>query len=60
MVRLNDPDAMAAKVTELGGTVCIEPTDIPNTGRFAVIEDPQGAFLSIIRMKQVDPIESLK
>jgi uncharacterized protein len=44
-----DVDAAAAKVTKLGGTVCVPPTDIPGTGRFAVIGDPQGAYLSLYK-----------
>ena len=39
-----DVDAAAAKVGKLGGSVCVPPTDIPGTGRFAVVGDPQGAY----------------
>lgn len=44
-----DVDAAAAKVTALGGSTCVPPTDIPNTGRFAVVGDPQGAFFSLYK-----------
>ncbi|HEX5051058.1 MAG TPA: VOC family protein [Planctomycetota bacterium] len=44
-----DVDASAAKVRELGGSVVVPPTDIPQTGRFAVIRDPQGALFSIYK-----------
>lgn len=44
-----DVDAAAARVKELGGTVCVPPTDIPNTGRFAVVGDPQGAYFSLYK-----------
>lgn len=44
-------DASAEKAKELGGTVCVPPTDIPNTGRFSVLNDPTGAFLSIFQSK---------
>jgi|JRYL01.1.fsa_nt_gb predicted enzyme related to lactoylglutathione lyase len=40
-------DAAAAKVTELGGSVCVPPTDIPQTGRFSVVADPTGAYFSL-------------
>jgi predicted enzyme related to lactoylglutathione lyase len=43
-----DADASANKAKELGGTICVPPTDIPRVGRFSVIEDPQGASFSII------------
>jgi predicted enzyme related to lactoylglutathione lyase len=49
-VAVDDVDATAAKVTELGGSVCVPPTDIPNVGRFAVINDPTGAALSVIAL----------
>jgi len=42
-----DCDASAAKVTELGGTVHLPPTDI-TPGRFAVCADPQGAMFQIM------------
>lgn len=43
-------DESAKKVAELGGRVCVPPTDIPEVGRFAVINDPQGAVFSIIQL----------
>ncbi len=46
---VDDCDASAAKVTELGGTVCVPPTNIP-PGRFSVVQDPQGATFTIIHM----------
>ena len=42
-----DVDASAAKATSLGGTLTVPPMDIPNTGRFAMISDPQGAMFAI-------------
>ncbi|HEX6681385.1 MAG TPA: VOC family protein [Candidatus Limnocylindrales bacterium] len=49
-VAVDDVDATAAKSKQLGGGVSVEPTDI-DPGRFAIINDPQGAFLSIIKMR---------
>ena len=46
---VDDVDRAAAKVAQLGGSVCVPPTDIPGTGRFAVIGDPTGAYLSLYR-----------
>jgi predicted enzyme related to lactoylglutathione lyase len=48
-VGVEDPDATVAKAKELGATAIVEPMDIPNVGRFAVIQDPQGAVFGIIR-----------
>lgn len=50
-VAVDDVDASAQKVEELGGKVCVPPTDIPNVGRFSVINDPTGATLSLITLK---------
>jgi predicted enzyme related to lactoylglutathione lyase len=41
--------AAAEKARGLGATLCAPPTDIPNVGRFAVVQDPQGAFFSIFQ-----------
>lgn len=50
-IAVDDVDTSAAKVTELGGNICVPPTDIPNVGRFCVINDPTGATLSLITLK---------
>ena len=42
---VDDTDAVAARSRELGGTVLIEPYDIPPV-RSAVIRDPQGAVFT--------------
>jgi uncharacterized protein len=44
-----DVDADAKKAGDLGGTVIVPPTDIPNTGRFAVFLDPQGAAFALFK-----------
>lgn len=49
-VAVDDVDAAARRVEELGGKVCMPPTDIPNVGRFTVITDPTGASLSLIKL----------
>jgi predicted enzyme related to lactoylglutathione lyase len=48
-VTVDDTDATVQKATELGGQVLVPPTDIPNVGRFAVIQDPQGAAISVMK-----------
>ena len=42
----------SAQAKGLGATSCVPPTDIPNVGRFAVIQDPQGAVFSIFEWSQ--------
>ena len=46
---VNDTDAVAAKAKSLGGTVFIEPSDIPQVGRFAGIVSPQGVMFMVIK-----------
>ncbi len=48
-VFMPDVDATAAKARELGGSIHVEPTDLPGTGRFAVLADPQGAVFAVFR-----------
>lgn len=49
-VAVDDVDAKAKQVEELGGKVQMQPTDIPTVGRFCVITDPTGATLSLITL----------
>jgi uncharacterized protein len=49
-VAVADCDATAAKAKALGGQVVAPPTDIPDIGRFAVVVDPLGAAIAVIRM----------
>ena len=51
-VTVEDVDAAAAKVEELGGTVQVPATDIPQVGRFAIILSPTGAAISLVRPLQ--------
>jgi hypothetical protein len=44
-----DVDADARKATDLGATVVVGPADIPGTGRFAVLLDPQGAAFALFK-----------
>ncbi len=47
-ITVDDVDTSAQKVTALGGNIIVPPTDIPTVGRFCVIQDPQGAVVSLI------------
>jgi predicted enzyme related to lactoylglutathione lyase len=47
-VTVDDVDATANKVVELGGTIIRPPSDIPSVGRFCVLSDPQGGIISAI------------
>jgi predicted enzyme related to lactoylglutathione lyase len=49
-VSVDDVDAAAEKVKELGGNVLVPPMDIPKVGRFTVVTDPGGAAFSMITL----------
>lgn len=48
-VSVDDVDETIAKATQLGGRITAGPKDIGGGGRYAVIEDPQGASLAVYR-----------
>jgi predicted enzyme related to lactoylglutathione lyase len=51
-VTVDDVDASAQAAVALGGKICKEPQDIPQVGRFCVLQDPQGAYINIISYLQ--------
>ncbi len=48
-IAVADVDETYARVEACGGEGCVPPTDIPNIGRFAVIDDGSGGYVSIFR-----------
>lgn len=50
-VAVTDVDESATKAFELGGKIISPPMDIPNVGRFCVVQDPTGASISMITLK---------
>lgn len=47
-VTVDDIDSTAQTAKQLGAKLLVPPQDIPNVGRFCVIQDPQGAVISAI------------
>jgi predicted enzyme related to lactoylglutathione lyase len=47
-VTVDSVDATAKKAEQIGGKIMAPPRDIPDVGRFAVIQDPQGAAIAVI------------
>jgi predicted enzyme related to lactoylglutathione lyase len=47
-VTVDDVDASALQAQQLGGKLLLPAQDIPGVGRYCVIQDPQGATLSLI------------
>jgi predicted enzyme related to lactoylglutathione lyase len=48
---VDDSDRTVSKASGLGAKVMVPPTDIPNIGRFAILNDPQGADFAVIRLE---------
>jgi predicted enzyme related to lactoylglutathione lyase len=47
-ITVDDVDARTKRAQTLGATLIMAPRDIPDVGRFAVIQDPTGAAVSLI------------
>lgn len=47
-ITVEDVDALAKKTTKLGGQLLTGPQDIPEVGRFCIIQDPTGATVGLI------------
>ena len=48
-IAVDDVDASVSKVEALGGKVLVPAMDAEGAGRFATLQDPQGAVFSIIK-----------
>jgi len=50
-VKVDDVDALAGKVTELGGELTVPPMDVNDSGRMLMLKDPTGATLGLWQPK---------
>ena len=48
-IAVDDVDATAARIKELGGAVYVPPTEIPDVSRFSVVADPQMAMFVVVK-----------
>ena len=48
-IGVQDVDATASRISGLGGTVHVPPTDVTNVSRFSIFADPQTARLGLLR-----------
>jgi len=48
-VNVEDPDATTQRAKKHGATMVMDPADIPGVGRFAVLRDPTGAVLAVMK-----------
>src|SRR5919199_5008954 len=51
-VWVDSADEAAAKARDAGGTVAMEPFDVMDAGRMAVLTDPEGAAICLWQAKQ--------
>jgi predicted enzyme related to lactoylglutathione lyase len=56
---VQDVDAAVGATRSAGGSAVAGPLDLPNVGRAAAIQDPQGAVVGLIRSDLGDPDDSL-
>jgi len=54
-VAVDNVDQTLAKATSLGAKVTMPPMDMPDVGRMAVIQDPQGAAIAVYRPSNAQP-----
>ena len=52
---VSDVDRAVQQVKEAGGVVHTGPLDFPDRGRIAVVSDPQGALIALVRSTNGDP-----
>ncbi|MBC9246589.1 VOC family protein [Paracoccus sp. 11-3] len=59
---VDDCDRTTADIRAAGGRIYKEPADIPGTGRFAIVADPQGAVFGILQadMSQMSEADRAK
>lgn len=48
-IDVDDVDTGAKSIKDAGGTIHMEPQDIPGVGRFAFVADPQGVMFYIMK-----------
>lgn len=58
-VSVDDVDAATKRAVDHGGKVVGDCHDIPGVGRFSVIQDPQGAHISLFRSVEGRPLPEL-
>ncbi len=48
-IRVDDVDAAAASIQQVGGAIHMQPHDIPEVGRIAMLADPQGVMFYVMK-----------
>lgn len=50
-ISVDNVDETTAKVESLGGKIVKQPENIPNVGRFSIIQDPTGANVALLTLQ---------
>jgi predicted enzyme related to lactoylglutathione lyase len=45
----HDAESLTAKANSLGGKTLMPTMEIPNTGKFSILQDPQGAVFALFQ-----------
>ncbi len=48
-ILVEDVDAKAKEIEAAGGQILVPPSEVPNTGHFAVFKDPEGTTMALWR-----------
>ena len=56
-ISVPDVDEAVALAESKGGSAVVGPLDLPNIGRAAAIQDPQGAVVGLLRSQHGDPVD---
>ena len=51
-----DADTITTRTRERGGNIVVDPFDLPTVGRVAVLVDPQGAAIAVIKPAVADTL----
>lgn len=54
-VSVANVDNSVSQARSLGAAITVQPADLTDRGRYAVVQDPQGAFLVLLRSTSGDP-----
>ena len=53
-VDVENPDAAVERATKFSARITVSPEDIPGIGRYAVLNDPTGATLAVMKPTPMD------
>lgn len=58
LMSVEDVDSAVSMARSAGGTVEVEPANVPDRGRHALIRDPASAIFGVLRSSSGDPVDA--